>query len=354
MQTGHQARPKNTLSLERLMSYLPRLSRCVILFTVTFPLSQGISSYAQTGGGSRPISGSVIVRGSAVGSVRVTVESLSRSYHRIVFADGSGSFVIGPVAVGQYIITLEAEGFVTLRDSLDVTPGVGPFMVQYVMNPKPKAATSSPSEPGVSVPTLQVPAEAKKQLDAGMNEFRAKRTREARKHFEKALSKFPQFPQAFHALALLDAAEQHTDLAVERLQKAVEIDASYGEGFITLSRLLNLLGRYTEALDAAQKGVKLRRDVWQGHYEMGVAALSLGQEEVVLEASARIDTLTGAKSPEVRLLRSGVFLRRLQYTEAKAELLAFLEAAPNHPLAELARQTLRNIEAKLQQANDRD
>lgn len=330
------------------MNFLVLLRCALILFTITFLTAQGISSYAQTGGGSRPISGSVIVRGSAVGSVRVTVESLSRSYHRIVFADGSGSFVIGPVPVGQYIITLEAEGFVTLRDSVDVTPGVGPFMVQYVMNPKPKAATSSPSERGVSVPALQVPAEAKKELDAGMNELRARRASEARKHFEKALSKFPQFPQALHALALLDAAEQHTDLAVERLQKAVEIDTSYGEGFITLSRLLNLLGRHTEALDAAQKGVKLRRDLWQGFYEMGIAALSLGREDVALESSERIESLTGSKTPEVRLLRSGVLLKRLQYAEAKAELLAFLEAAPNHPLAELARQTLRNIEAKLQ------
>lgn len=220
-------------------------------------------------------------------------------------------------------------------------------MVQFMMRPAPPAKTPSSKEPVVSVATLHVPRDAQNEFAAGQRDVERKRWKEAKQHFEKALKKHAEFPQALRALALLDLLEQEPERALERLRRAVEIDASYGEAHLALSHVLNSLGRHTESLDAARKAVALRPDLWQAQYELGVAALSLGQDAVALEASERIESAAGPNVPEARLLRAGFWLKRLRYAEARAELVAFLELAPDHWLAPLAKKTLQEVEEKL-------
>lgn len=321
------------------------LSRTLILTCLAVALARPDTSLGMQAG-TRTVAGSVLLRGPALSAVRITIQSASLAFRRVAYADGSGTFSITGVPVGDNEIILEAEGFVTVRDQLIVPPGTGPFPVQFAMVP-----ASRPKEPAskdqVSVPALRIPAEARKELEAGMRELHGKRTGEARKHFEQALKKHADFPQALHALALLDAGEQQSGRALERLRRAVQIDPAYAEGFVTLGRILNLEGNHTEALQAARKAVELQRNLWPGYYEMGVAALSLGQEETALEAGNHLEAIAGLKTPELRLLRSGIFLRKSRFEEARAELHAFLELAPAHPMADLARRTLQQINQKL-------
>src|SRR3989442_14152156 len=82
------------------------------------------------GSSTRTVSGSVVIQGAMVGNVRVTVESASRTFHRTVIADGSGSFSIGGVPVGSCTFQLEAEGYPTQRENADIPPGPGGFLRQ--------------------------------------------------------------------------------------------------------------------------------------------------------------------------------------------------------------------------------
>ncbi len=309
--------------------------------------AQQPSTGTPMGGGMRTVSGSVVVQGTLVGNVRVTIESLNRSFHRVVSADGSGSFVISGVPVGPYTITLEAEGYRTAREQLDVPPGSGLVVVQYMLVPAQPTPDPTTKGPLVSAASLQVPRDARNEFEAGLRDLERQRRKNARDHFEKALTKYAKFPQALHALALLDLEEQKSEHALEELRRALEVDGTYTEGHLALSQALNSLGRHTEALDAARRGMELRPDLWQFHYEAGVAALGLGKEDVALASSERILALAGPKIAETRLLRAGVLLRRERYAEARIELLAFLELAPQHRLASLAKQTLRDVEGKL-------
>jgi tetratricopeptide (TPR) repeat protein len=218
-------------------------------------------------------------------------------------------------------------------------------MVQFMMRPAPPAKSSSSNEPVVSVATLHVPREAQNEFVAGQRAMEGERWTEARKHFEKALKRYAAFPQALHGLALLDIHEQRPEHAVERLRQAVEIDGSYAEGHLDLSRLLNSLERPAESLEEARKAAALRPDLWQAQYELGVAALSIGMDDLALEACNRVESSRGLGSPEARLLRAGIWLKRGRYVEAKTELEEFLRLAPKHVHAPLARKTLQEIDA---------
>lgn len=309
--------------------------------------AQELSPSQQLGSRTRTVSGSVVLQGNMVTNIRVTLQSPTRSFQRTAFTDGSGSFAFAGVPVGEYTIELEAEGYLTQRESLDIPPGSGVFPVQFLMRPASTRIPLTSKEKSVSVATLHVSQDARAEYAAGLREVERKRWKEARQHFEKALQKHADFPQALRALALLDLLAQQSDRALERLRRAVQIDASYADAQLTLSQLLNRQGKAMEALEVAQKAVALQPEMWEAQYELGMAALALGQEQKALEASQRIDAKAGPKVGEGKLLRAGVHLRRLQYSEAKAELTAFLSLAPNHQLAPLAKKTLAEIEGKV-------
>lgn len=301
-------------------------------------------SWAQ--GSRRPLSGKVVLRGANTGPIRVTIETSSRSFHQDLFTDGAGIFSI-TVPTGEIIVTVQAEGYVTLRESLDVPPGTGPMPVDFMLKPMPPRSGLSGSKEGITtIPNLRVPADARQEFEAGLREMERKRWRPARTRFEKALEKFADFPQALQMLARLDLAQGQAQRAAERLRRIVEIEPNNSEAFLLLSYVLNKLGQAAEALEAGQRVVSLKPDVWQGHYQVGLAALSLGQEALVLECSGRVASLAGAQAAEPRLLRAGVYLRRQQFSQAREELEKFLELAPSHELAPLAKKTLSELPGK--------
>jgi Tfp pilus assembly protein PilF len=297
-------------------------------------------------GSRRPLAGKVVLRGATAGAIRVTIETSTRSFHQELFTDGAGIFSI-TVPTGEVIFTIQAEGYVTLRESMDVPPGSGPMPVDFMLKPMPPRSGLSGSREGLTtIPNLRVPAGARQEYEAGLREMERKRWSQARKRFEKALEKYADFPQALQVLARLDLAQGQPQRAAERLRRTVQIEPNNGEAFLLLSHALYKLGAAAEALEAGQSAVNLKPDAWQGHYQVGLAALSLGQEDLVLECSGRVAALAGAEAPEPRLLRAGVFLRRQQFTQAREQLEKFLELAPGHELAPLAKKTLAELPQK--------
>jgi tetratricopeptide (TPR) repeat protein len=295
----------------------------------------------------RAIDGSVAVRGPAPGPIRVTVETPSRSFYRQTITDGAGHFVVVGVPLGEVVITAEADGYRTQRETHTLEQAIGPYPLTIILRPlDPKASRPSALQAYVSKASLLVPRDARDEYDAGRREVANKRYPQARKRFEKALGKYPQFAEALHAMAMLDMSEGRNDQALERLQLAVEADEAHYESWTALAHVLNQSGKAAEASAAAQRAVTLRPDLWQAHYELGMADLQLGRDPQVLEAADKIASLAGDKQPEPFLLRAGVYLRAGDHAKAREALARFLELAPEHPHAPVARKTLGEIAKK--------
>ena len=300
------------------------------------------------GSRTRNINGQVVLQGVSIGNVRVTYESATRSFVRTVFADGSGNYFINGVPVGDYTITLEAEGFQTARQQETIYPGTGILILQHFMRPMPGAAAHPASKQGsVDVTDLKIPADARDELAAGKRDAERRRYKTAREHFEKALDKYAAFPEALCRLASLDLIDQQPNTALGRLRRAVEIKPAYAFAQFMLSRLLNRLGDHAQALEAARQAVALKPENWEAHYELGLAALSLGQTDLAVESASRIEKLAGTRNADCLLLRAGAELRMGRYEEAKADLDAFLKLAPDHTMADLARRALQDVGGRM-------
>jgi len=308
-------------------------------------IGTGRNPLGSSTGSTRPVNGQIVMQGTSRSVVRVTVETPSRSFSRTFFADGSGNFGFS-APIGQVTFILEAEGFQTVRERTEIPPGNGVHTLQFLMRPAVAPMPGS-KEALVSVASLNIPQAARDEYAAGQRAMERKKIQKARLHFEKALQKYPKFSQAMHALAMLDLQERQPDRALGWLKQSVDADATFADGYLALAHLLNLLGRHVEAMSASEQLVALRPDVAKGHYELGLAALALGQDARAMEACANIMKSPGGSLPEVRMLRAGVWLRQRKYAEVREELQAFLREAPNHWLVPHVKKTLEYVEEKL-------
>ena len=187
-----------------------------------------------------------------------------------------------------------------------------------------------------------MPERARDEYDLGLQEMKRGHNDEARKHFEKAVSRYPQFAQALHQLALHDIHSGKNEAAFDRLQIATASDPAFPDSFMALAYVCNLLQRDHEAVTAAERAIALAPGVWRGHFELGKALLALGDVANADAAAGRMETMA-PNQPETHLLRAGVQMKKLDYERARTELNTFLTLAPNHRYAELARKTLQEI-----------
>jgi tetratricopeptide (TPR) repeat protein len=308
------------------------------LVVPAFPQILGQGSQQSQG---RMISANISFIGGAATAVQVTIESANRSINRTLFSDTSGGFSASGLPPGEYYITLEAPGFATNRTRIEVTPGNGVLVFQFMMRAQP-LEVAGPGNP-ISVASLKVPAPAQQEFEKGLAEWKKNRAKEARQRFESALQKHERFPEALWALAQLDIAENQPSIATDRLRKAVEFDPAFYHGHLSLSRLLNQSGESAQSLEEADKAIAARPELWEGHYERGIAALSLNRLQLAEESLSRVAELGKGKVPEARLLRSGLLLKANNLVGARTELEAFLKEAPRHASASLARSILDRI-----------
>lgn len=332
-----------------MMSFSVRLAVALLAAVLLSP-SLCLAQVESIGGARSPASGgrilmcSVAMQGPSVGAARISIRSITMTFHRELMADGSGAFTISGVPTGTYNIEIEAPGFRTLREQIEVPPGTGILPFQFLMRPLPPEPIPAISRQGsVSAVSLNVPASARRKYEEGIRELEQQRYEAARKHIEKALKMWEKFPEALYDLARLDIRAGKLDSATNLLERSISYDSSYAYSYYLLSFVHNMVGRSEVAFTTAQKGLSIRSDIWQMYYEMGLAALILGRFSDTQAATDRIHQLAGDKNPEYHLLRAGLFLQASRPEDARADLEAFLSLAPTHRHAVLARQTLAGL-----------
>lgn len=88
-------------------------------------------------------------------------------------------------------------------------------------------------------------------------------TGKSRKHLEDGISCAPNHPGILHSLAILEAGDDHTELAIEYLRKSVEIDIHNPEAHFLLATLLEGKGD----IEMSQNHYLITLDLYPGHKE---------------------------------------------------------------------------------------
>jgi tetratricopeptide (TPR) repeat protein len=184
------------------------------------------------------------------------------------------------------------------------------------------------SEAAVSVSQMEVPKKAKQELQKAIQSLNHADFNKATQHVLAALRVAPTFAKALTIEGVLEMAKQDFGSALQTLNHAAALDPMLPMTQFARASVLNSMGHARQAEMAAEEGLRLGGDSWQGHYEL---ARSLYAQREVQESLLEINrAATGAPKhfAEIYLLKASVLFDLSDTKGARENLNHFTGMQP--------------------------
>jgi protein O-GlcNAc transferase len=206
--------------------------------------------------------------------------------------------------------------------------------------------------PSVSTTSSKAPSDARRAFERGLEALGKGKTSDAEKDFEKAVSLYPQYAEAWLDLGKLMLQRKAEDIAGEAFQKALQADDNLIDAHVYLGMLAVEKKQWSDAVNYLDAALKLDPvdfpDAW---FNDAVAGYNLknytGAEKSVREAM-KLDPQY--KNPRADYLLGLILAAEKDYSGAAEQLRAYLKLAPGADDVDKVKTQLAEIE-KLQTPN---
>ena len=198
----------------------------------------------------------------------------------------------------------------------------------------------------ISVTSMQAPKPAKAAYEKGLAALLKDKPADASKEFEKAVSLYPKYADAWVNLAKLRLASGAVPAGRDALNKAMDADPRLVGPYLELGLLAAKEGKWEETARYLDRAVELDpADYAQAWYTDAVANFNLARYDAA-EKSARdaVKLDPHNLNPRAQYLLGLVLAEKKDYAGAAEQLNAFIKLAPNAPDLPQVKQRLSEIE----------
>jgi tetratricopeptide (TPR) repeat protein len=195
-----------------------------------------------------------------------------------------------------------------------------------------RPSNNNRGESTVSLQQLQhkVPAAAQKAFQKGEQAAAKGELGQARACFEEAVSRDPEFADAYNELGAADARLNDLPEAATQFQKAINLVPEHRKALPNLSIVLAKMERYHEAGQVARRALQVAPSDGRVHY---ILASSLLQEHGSIDEIIAHFERASADVPSARLAAAELLAQNGRSQEAVRQLEDYLvAAAPSDPL----------------------
>lgn len=255
-----------------------------------------------------------------------------------------GNFEFSQLPPGSYEV-VASSGMQQVQERVELTSMSTSVSLRLPAS-KPAPADGNGRQT-VSVSQYRVPEAARAELKKAREATLKRNLDEAHQHIEKALGFYPSYADALTLRAILKLDARDPNGAVTDLQKAIQSDGSYAMAYMVLGSALNNQLKFDEAIRALQRGESLAPGTWQVYYEMGRAYAGKADYESAMRALDRAQTLAPQEYPPIHVVRAHSLMGLTRYSDAVAELQAYLRKNPAGPDAERAQRMLEKAKQSM-------
>jgi len=226
-------------------------------------------------------SGTVVYHDSNKPAAHVKVEIRTYSGQLIdsYYTGSDGRFGSPAIPSGQYVITVEAEGYKPYRREEELLgyPGIRmDIMLDALPGQKPLPAVAAPA---VSARELGLPQDAQDALHQGTAALFQKHNAAASlPFFQKVLVMAPDFYEAayYQGVALMELGRKKE--AEDAFRNAASLsDDKFADVDFALASLLTDQKQYPEAEKLVRAGLLMQPDAWNGQLELARVLMSTGR-----------------------------------------------------------------------------
>ena len=245
--------------------------------------------------------------------------------------DGEASFPAVPSGTGYYL-EVTGDGIEAMRTSFFISPGET-MHSEFVTVSAKEETIAATTQGAVSVFDLNVPKDARKEVQKGDKLAHKQRWLEAAQHYQKAIDKYPKYVGAYNNLGTARMNLHDPAAAKDAYEHAVAIDSKYAQGWLNLATL-----QYFQHDVAATEQDLLKAETVE---PMNVRVLTfLAQTEFKLQKyeqceqyARRVHALPHRGFAMAHAIGGSAYQNQGRLANALAEYKLYLEEAPNGRIA---------------------
>jgi tetratricopeptide (TPR) repeat protein len=141
--------------------------------------------------------------------------------------------------------------------------------------------------------------------------------------------------------------------AEEALRKSVELSSGhYSEALLDLSGLLSATKRFAEAETFARNAIRVDTSTWRGPFNLALALEGLKQMDGAEKSAIQARDMK-PDNPPVYLMLANIHIQLNNYQALSKDLESYIKLVPTGPQSDQARRTRDQLQADLQQAENR-
>ena len=261
---------------------------------------------------------------------RVDLLLFPDEYTQEGFTDAAGGLEFHGVGVpAAYIVRAEKDGYRTTEVRVDLRRGESGCEVSVQM---PALAAKLTARPGVSsVRELSIPPSAFREFRKGAELLNQKKNpRASIEHFQKALTLFPGYFEAYFLLGMTYLQLNSPSQAQEALRQAINLNPKFIEPYYPLATLLMGAQQHGEAERLLLRAQELDPKGWRWPFELARSKAEQHQWDQALAYGEKARALPNAPA-KVHLLMSDLYSNTGKPSKAIAELEEFEKLDPSSP-----------------------
>lgn len=285
--------------------------------------------------------------GRAVG-YKLRVELLSSTGIPVAdaFTDDNGNANFPNLRSGGYRLRVTGMEIVeTLGEAFQIEPEESSH-VEYVSvrreEPKDPQVTGTAT---VNLNTLSVPSDAQNSYEKGVEALNKDKFGDARKNFEKALEKHPNYAQAQNMLGITFIRDKDTQRGQQAFEKAVAIDPNFAPAYTNLAKIYFAQRSMQRCEELLKKSLTADPRNAETLAILSQVNLMVGNYEQAAANARRVHEIPQHKDYAVAHFIAARALRaRSLPDDAILEYKRFLQEAPGSTSAPVARDELAALE----------
>jgi tetratricopeptide (TPR) repeat protein len=354
-----------------------------ILLACSFSYAQFTGPAGPSGGGAAPagsapdvgdtqgtmhvktVSGSVRMENGQAPPNRVGIDRNcggTRTRATVTDAKGNFSFPLGATKTKPTAVNTDTDPHKTLKDNLEIDctlqadlPGFESSVLSLT-----KRLTESSANVGtivlkrasgvrgtaISAKDAQAPKDARKEYDKGSEALNKGQAEEARKHLEKALAAYPDYPGALVLLGHAQISLNQVEEGVKSYQTAAEKDDAYVLPHVYLAQVAATQQKWDVAITEGNKAIDLDNMNFPAAYFYVAGALynSHKPEDALKLALRGAEVDKAHTTPRLELLAGQILSLKGEIKEAADHYRNYLQYAPNAPDIGQVKQQLAQLE----------
>jgi tetratricopeptide (TPR) repeat protein len=182
------------------------------------------------------------------------------AYDETQMVQQNGSFQFRSIPYANYDLTVEADGYVTVRTKLyERESQGGTRRVDLSLGPRERAGDELAAEAGdvVTAKTFNIPKEALREVEKAQKAQKKNNLEKALDHLNRAVEIHPDFSQAYNNIAAIYLKMNRRDEAEAAFLKSIEIDPDAKAARKNLGFIYLTTGREEEAAASLKKAAEL-------------------------------------------------------------------------------------------------